>query len=89
MRRRPAASCAQTLDEYLKEQVEQFPRGREKDPSQTLAFRRALQTAVLHVQSAGRSEVRAGDVLAAALQETQVVRGTGAARRRASPGSTS
>ena len=66
--------------QYLKEQVEQFPRGREKDPAQTLAFRRALQTAVLHVQSAGRSEVRAGDVLAAALQETQVVRGAGAAR---------
>jgi ATP-dependent Clp protease ATP-binding subunit ClpA len=61
----------QTLDRYLSDQVEQFPRGREKDPAQTLAFRRVLQTAVLHVQSAGRSEVRAGDVLAAALQETK------------------
>src|SRR6185436_12724440 len=61
----------EALDQYLKEQVEQFPRGREKDPSQTLAFRRVLQTAVLHVQSAGRSEVRAGDVLAATLQETR------------------
>jgi ATP-dependent Clp protease ATP-binding subunit ClpA len=73
------------LDQYLKEHVEQFPRGREKDPSQTLAFRRALQTAVLHVQSAGRSEVRAGDVLAAALQETksfaaQVLLGQGVTR---------
>jgi hypothetical protein len=42
---------------------------------------------VLHVQSAGRSEVRAGDVLAAALQETksfaaQVLLGAG--RRRGS-----
>jgi ATP-dependent Clp protease ATP-binding subunit ClpA len=75
----------EALDQYLKEQVEQFPRGREKDPSQTLAFRRALQTAVLHVQSAGRSEVRAGDVLAAALQETksfaaQVLLGQGVTR---------
>ena len=61
----------QTLDAYLAEQVEQFPRGREKDPAQTVAFRRVLQTAVLHVQSAGRGEVRAGDVLAAALQETR------------------
>ncbi len=60
----------QELDRYLTDEVEQFPKGREKDPSQTLAFRRALQTAVLHVQSAGRSEVKAGDVLAAALQET-------------------
>jgi ATP-dependent Clp protease ATP-binding subunit ClpA len=59
------------LDEYLNSEIEQVPRGREKDPAQTLAFRRALQTAVLHVQSAGRSEVRAGDVLAAALQETK------------------
>ncbi len=61
----------ETLDKYLQEQVEQFPRGREKDPGQTVAFRRVLQTAVLHVQSAGRAEVRAGDVLAAALQETR------------------
>ncbi len=61
----------QVLDAYLREQVEQFPRGREKDPAQTVAFRRVLQTAVLHVQSAGRGEVRAGDVLAATLQETK------------------
>jgi ATP-dependent Clp protease ATP-binding subunit ClpA len=61
----------QELDRYLQDELEQFPRGREKDPSQTLAFRRALQTAVLHVQSAGRSEVRAGDVLAATLQESR------------------
>ncbi len=61
----------QELDRYLEDEVEQFARGREKDPSQTLAFRRVLQTAVLHVQSAGRSEVRAGDVLAATLQETR------------------
>ena len=61
----------QELDRYLQDEVEQFASGREKDPAQTLAFRRVLQTAVLHVQSAGRSEVRAGDVLAATLQETR------------------
>jgi ATP-dependent Clp protease ATP-binding subunit ClpA len=61
----------QELDRYLQDEVEQFARGRERDPAQTLAFRRVLQTAVLHVQSAGRSEVRAGDVLAATLQETR------------------
>src|SRR5262245_56802712 len=64
-------SLRRELDRYLQEEVEQLARGREKDPSQTLAFRRVLQTAVLHVQSAGRSEVRAGDVLAATLQETR------------------
>ncbi len=57
------------LDKYLKESVEQFGRGQQKEPEQTLAFRRVLQTAVLHVQSAGRQEVQSGDVLAATLQQ--------------------
>jgi ATP-dependent Clp protease ATP-binding subunit ClpA len=57
------------LDTYLTKSLEQYGRGRNREPEQTLAFRRVLQTAVLHVQSAGRDEVRAGDVLAAMLQE--------------------
>jgi ATP-dependent Clp protease ATP-binding subunit ClpA len=57
------------LDKYLRESVEQFGRGQQKEPEQTLAFRRVLQTAVLHVQSAGRQEVQSGDVLAATLQQ--------------------
>jgi ATP-dependent Clp protease ATP-binding subunit ClpA len=59
------------LDRYLGEKVEQFPRGRQQEPEQTLAFRRTLQTAVLHVQSANRAEVQAGDLLAAMLQQTK------------------
>src|SRR5918992_2687649 len=59
------------LDKYLHESVEQFARGQHKEPEQTLAFRRVLQTAVLHVQSAGRQEVHSGDVLAATLQQTK------------------
>ena len=59
------------LDRYLKESVEQFNRGQQKEPEQTLAFRRVLQTAVLHVQSAGRQEVQSGDVLAATLQQNK------------------
>jgi ATP-dependent Clp protease ATP-binding subunit ClpA len=57
------------LDAYLTKSLEQFGRGRQREPEQTLAFRRVLQAAVLHVQSAGRDEVRSGDVLAAMLQE--------------------
>jgi ATP-dependent Clp protease ATP-binding subunit ClpA len=57
------------LDRYLQDRVEQFTRGQQKEPEQTLAFRRALQTAVLQVQSAGRQEVQSGDVLAATLQQ--------------------
>ena len=62
-------SLRQALDRYLQDSVEKFRRGSQKEPDQTLAFRRVLQTAVLHVQSAGRSEVRAGDILAALLQQ--------------------
>jgi ATP-dependent Clp protease ATP-binding subunit ClpA len=58
------------LANYLDEHVEELPRSkREREPEQTLSFRRVLQTAVLHIQSAGRTEVRQGDLLAALLQE--------------------
>jgi ATP-dependent Clp protease ATP-binding subunit ClpA len=56
------------LDEFL-QSIEQFKKGAQREPDQTLAFRRVLQTAILHVQSAGRSEVRAGDIFAAILQQ--------------------
>src|ERR687898_9400 len=59
------------LEKYLKESVEQYGRGQEKEPEQTVAFKRVLQTAVLHVQSAGRQEVQSGDVLAALLQQSK------------------
>jgi ATP-dependent Clp protease ATP-binding subunit ClpA len=58
------------LDGFLQSSVEQYPRGMEKEPEQTRAFRRVLQTAVLHVQSAGKPEVNAGDIVAAMLQQT-------------------
>ena len=58
-----------TLDEFLGT-LETFGRGdRSREPAQTLAFRRVLQTAVLHVQSAGKDEVRSGDVLAAIVKQ--------------------
>jgi len=59
------------LDKFLDEHIEQFSRGQQKEPEQTMAFRRVLQTAVLHVQSAGRQEVQSGDVLAATLQQSK------------------
>jgi ATP-dependent Clp protease ATP-binding subunit ClpA len=58
------------LDAFLTGSVEQYPRGMEKEPEQTRAFRRVLQTAVLHVQSAGKPEVNAGDIVAAILQQS-------------------
>ena len=62
-------SLRRTLDEFLST-LETFGKSeRSREPAQTLGFRRVLQTAVLHVQSAGKDEVRSGDVLAAILQQ--------------------
>src|SRR5260221_3729868 len=57
------------LDAYLHDSIEQLPRGQEREPEQTVAFRRVLQAAVMHVQSAQREEAQIGDVLAAILQQ--------------------
>ena len=57
------------LSLYLDESIESLKRGQEREPEQTAAFKRVLQTAVLHVQSAQRQEVQAGDILAAILQQ--------------------
>ncbi|MGE3511781.1 MAG: AAA family ATPase [Vicinamibacterales bacterium] len=57
------------LDAYLDASVERLRRGHDHDPQQTAAFRRVLQAAVLHVQSAQREEVHAGDICAAILQQ--------------------
>jgi ATP-dependent Clp protease ATP-binding subunit ClpA len=57
------------LDAFLDEHLETLPLGAKRPPEQTLAFRRVLQTAVLHVQSAGKTEADVGDILAALLAQ--------------------
>jgi ATP-dependent Clp protease ATP-binding subunit ClpA len=57
------------LRRHLEDEIERLPKGLEQEPIQSLAFRRVLQAAVLHVQSAGRDEANVGDVLAALLQQ--------------------
>jgi ATP-dependent Clp protease ATP-binding subunit ClpA len=57
------------LASYLDEAIERQRRDATQDPEQTMAFRRVLQTAILHIQSAQRDEVNAGDILAAILQQ--------------------
>ena len=42
------------LNAYLEESIVPVARGQERQPEQTAAFSRVLQTAVLHVQSAQR-----------------------------------
>jgi ATP-dependent Clp protease ATP-binding subunit ClpA len=57
------------LNAYLEDSLERKRRESHQDPEQTTAFRRVLQTAVLHVQSAQRTEATVGDILAAILQQ--------------------
>jgi ATP-dependent Clp protease ATP-binding subunit ClpA len=57
------------LRRYLEDGIERLPKGADQEPVQSLAFRRVLQAAVLHVQSAGRDEASVGDVLAALMQQ--------------------
>src|SRR5260221_192301 len=54
---------------YLDSSVERLRSGVEQEPEQTLAFRRVLQTAILHGKSAQRDEANAGDIPAAILQQ--------------------
>ena len=51
--------------------MQRLPPNSRRAPQQTLAFRRVLQTAVVHVQSAGKDEAGVGDMLAALLRETR------------------
>jgi ATP-dependent Clp protease ATP-binding subunit ClpA len=84
-------ACAVDLDRlreelrrHLEDRAEQLPKGVDAEPEQTLAFRRTLQTAALHVHSAGRDEATVGDALAALLQQPRSV----AAQRLAAQGVT-
>ncbi len=64
----PAKLRAETR-RHLEEGIENLPKGVDSaEPIQTLAFRRVLQIAILHVESSGREEgVSVGDLLAAIL----------------------
>jgi len=57
------------LEAFLDQALNKLPTGSRKQPQQTLAFRRALQTAVVHVQSAGKDEADVGDMIAALMRE--------------------
>ena len=59
------------LKQHLTDEVETLTGKDEVEPTQTIAFQRALQTTALHVQSSGRGEADVGDALAALLQESK------------------
>jgi ATP-dependent Clp protease ATP-binding subunit ClpA len=69
------------LNTFLDDSIEKLPAGRADEPEQTVAFRRVLQAAVLHVQTAQREEVNAGDIFAAILQQPKTHAATLLARQ--------
>ena len=63
------------LNTFLQETVPLLPPNDERDTQPTLGFQRVLQRAVFHVQSSGKQEVSAANVLVAIFseQESQAV----------------
>ena len=59
---------ARELEEHLEDQP-RVPDGQDVEVSQTLAVTRVLQRAAIHVQSSGKEEIDAGDLLAAMFRE--------------------
>ncbi len=57
------------LEKYLSERIEKLPAEVDQDPIQTMAVQRAIQRAIMHVRSAEKKEVDAGDILAAMFFE--------------------
>ncbi|MBI4684214.1 MAG: ATP-dependent Clp protease ATP-binding subunit ClpA [Nitrospirae bacterium] len=57
------------LDEYFKKEIPKLPKDAAGYPEPTVAFRRVIQTAINHVQSAEKPVADAGDILAAIFFE--------------------
>ena len=57
------------LEEFFRIKMEKLPEGIDVEPKQTLAVQRVFQRALLHIQSAEKKEMDAGDLLAALFYE--------------------
>jgi ATP-dependent Clp protease ATP-binding subunit ClpA len=64
-------SLRRELTEFIDETTPRLGEGDEQDVQPTLGFQRVLQRAVFHVQSSGRKEVTASNVLVAIFGEKQ------------------
>ncbi|VFM95841.1 MAG: ATP-dependent Clp protease ATP-binding subunit ClpA [Candidatus Kentron sp. G] len=62
---------ARQIDSYLGQTMPVLPPNRSQEMQPTLGFKRVLQRAVLHVQSAGKQTVTGGDVLVAIFSESE------------------
>jgi ATP-dependent Clp protease ATP-binding subunit ClpA len=63
-----ADSIRSQLDEHLRENV---PTVNREDPQQSLGFQNVVERAVFHSESAGKSEVDAGEILVSLFDEEQ------------------
>ena len=59
------------LEQYLASEVPTYPEGQQEDPKQSIAFRRVLERAILHVRSSSKEELDSGDVLVAMFIEIE------------------
>ena len=59
------------LGNYLESEVPRLPPEQNGFPTQSVAFKRVLEHAILHVQSSGKDEIGVVDVLVALYQETE------------------
>lgn len=57
------------LDAYLDKELEALPESLDREPQQTLAIQRVLQTAAHHVQSSGKPEMEPANVLVSLFRE--------------------
>ncbi|MFQ5904389.1 MAG: Clp protease N-terminal domain-containing protein, partial [Candidatus Binatia bacterium] len=57
------------LEEFFETHLETLAEGSNKKPQETLGFHRVLQRAILHAQSAEKSEIHGGDLVAAMFRE--------------------
>ena len=58
------------VDQFLQEKMERLPGDQPAEPTQTIGFRRVLQRAAMHVQSAGKEQIDGRDVLVSMFRET-------------------
>jgi len=65
------AKFKQELKDHIEQSTPKLEEGEEREVQPTLGFQRVLQRAVFHVQSSGKKEVDAGNVLVAIFSEKQ------------------
>jgi ATP-dependent Clp protease ATP-binding subunit ClpA len=58
------------VDKFLTDKIDRLADPKNGEPQQTLGFRRVLQRAALHVQSAGKDQIGGRDVLVSMFRET-------------------